>query len=241
MSAQMLFLAGGRGTRLGEHARNTPKPLLPVQGKPFLRILIEEARSFGVNRVILLAGHLGEQVRACFEETPVPGVSIDVIIEETARGTGGALLLAREMLADRFYLANGDSYFGFPLTDLAAIVTGPGWKASVALRHVEDCGRYGAVTCQDGVIKSFAEKSASGPGLINGGVYYLAREILDDIPDQEMVSLESDVFPALVRQNVLHGLACKGPFIDIGLPESLAEARAGLTEMLAEARRIRED
>jgi hypothetical protein len=106
---QAVFLVGGKGTRLGGLTANTPKPLLELApGLRFLDVLIEGAARQGFNDIILLAGHLGEQVVELYDGRTFRGARISVIREPEPAGTGGALRFAADRLAPFFMLANGD-------------------------------------------------------------------------------------------------------------------------------------
>jgi len=102
---------------------------------------------------------------------------------------------------------------------------------TIAVRHVEDTGRYGRVEIDQGLISSFGEKSHAGPGLISAGIYCLSRRILEAIGEPP-VSLEQDVFPQLVREKLLRAQILAGNFIDIGIPEDLKRAREVLPAWL---------
>jgi NDP-sugar pyrophosphorylase family protein len=85
-------------------------------------------------------------------------------------------------------------------------------------------------------VLAFEEKGGHvGPGWINAGVYLLQRQILEEIPANRPVSLEREVFPRWIG-NGLYGHPVRGKFLDIGTPESFAEAEAFFAP-LAEARR----
>src|SRR4051812_49038980 len=121
---QCAVLAGGLGTRLGALTANAPKPLLPCGDRPFLAWLLREFIRFGVEEFVLLTGHLSEQVEARVQElTALLPRKVRVVIgREPARGgTGGALYHAREHLAERFLLCNGDSLFDCNLARLLSI------------------------------------------------------------------------------------------------------------------------
>ena len=102
----------------------------------------------------------------------------------------------------------------------------------VALRRMADTGRYGRARLSGGAITDFAEKAtASGPGLINGGIYWLERSVLDWI-EALPASLEQDVLPRLAKAGLLGGRSYDGFFIDIGIPEDLARAQALIPEQM---------
>ena len=232
MIEQAVILCGGFGTRLGSLTKVTPKPLLPVGETAFLQILIQEVARSGVRKFLLLAGHLSGQIIAFAEKLPDAlgmNIQVDVAVEKLPAGTGGALYEARDLLADTFVLLNGDSFLDCPLHHLGALLSSSSNAVgAIALRHVEDSGRYGSVKLtSSGLISGFEEKnSAATAGLINGGIYLLRRSVLNYIrPD---CSLERDVMPCLAAEGRLLGYATDGFFIDIGLPETYKEAQNAL-------------
>jgi histidinol-phosphate phosphatase family protein len=220
---QILFLVGGRGTRLGDLTVHTPKPLLEIApGLRFLDVLIEEAARHGFNDIILLAGHHGAMVEQAYDGRRVREATISVIREPTPAGTGGALRHASNRLESNFVLANGDSWFDINWRALAADadITSLG---QLALRRVPDVSRYGAVELSGERIVRFVEKdSGRGAGLVNAGMYLLDHRILDWITGE--CSLERDVFPALAANGLLSGRPYDGYFLDIGLPDTFARA-----------------
>ncbi len=95
---QALFLVGGQGTRLGAITANTPKPLLEIApGLRFLDVLLEQAARHGFTNIVLLAGHLGEQVEASLSRAAECATRRSTVVRESVpAGTGGALALAQE-------------------------------------------------------------------------------------------------------------------------------------------------
>ena len=225
--AQAAFLVGGLGTRLGELTRATPKPLMDVAGRPFLAWLADSVVRQGVTELLFLSGYLAPQIEGVMAPFARQGVEVGYSVEPKALGTGGALAHARERLASRFLLLNGDSLFHIDLAELARDEAGEAPLARLALRRVADSGRYGSVTLAHGAVTGFSEKT-QGParsGLINGGVYVMQPAVLDQAPAGAF-SLERDLFPQLASEGRLEGRVFDAPFIDIGVPASLAEAQA---------------
>jgi D-glycero-D-manno-heptose 1,7-bisphosphate phosphatase len=229
---QALFLVGGRGTRLGSIAAATPKPLLEIApGTRFLDVLLEQAARHGFTDIVLLAGHLGEQVEALYQGRRVHDAAVTVVREPAPAGTGGALAVARHKLDPWFLMANGDSLFDINLRQLTA---GPlaGFVARLALREVPDASRFGLVTLAGDRIVAFSEKSAASAerGLVSAGIYLMNRSILDHV--ELPCSIETQVFPKLVDAGLLRGKRFEGYFQDIGLPQTLQEASRDIPRLL---------
>ncbi|WP_273185610.1 HAD-IIIA family hydrolase [Hyphomonas adhaerens] len=222
---QALFLVGGRGTRLGALSANTPKPMQEIApGVRFLDLILENAARMGFTDLVLLAGHLGDKVEEAYDGQRIGEAAIRVVRESQPMGTGGALAQAAQVLDEHFVLLNGDSFFDINLRALTAAPL-PEGGGRLALRMVEDTARYGSVQLDGARISAFIEKNPdlTGPGLINGGIYYLDRAMVSRI--EAPSSIESDVFPELVKEGRLEGLPFDGYFLDIGLPETLAQAQ----------------
>jgi D,D-heptose 1,7-bisphosphate phosphatase len=221
---QCVILVGGKGTRLGALTKDSPKPLLPVGGKPFVSYLIGEAARHGFTRIVLLAGFKAEAFETEIQALRRPGIEIDVLAEPEPLGTGGALRFAAPKLDDAFLLMNGDSLFDINLLDLTAQPLGDG-VGRLALKRQDDTSRYGTVVLAGEHIQTFAEKTAGGgPSLINGGVYWLKRDVLEHVGPGN-VSLETGVFPKLAAQGLLLGTVYDRFLLDIGLPDTLEQAQ----------------
>lgn len=230
---QAVFLVGGLGTRLGDLTKETPKPLLEVAGRPFLDILIENAASHGLRRFLLLAGHLGGVVAERYATWGAArGLKIECLVEAAPAGTAGALRFAKDHLDEVFLLANGDTLFAVDPSLLAETPANAGWRGKLALRRVADGSRYGNIRLDGSRVVSFGGPATPAPALVNGGVYILRREILDDVL-QTPCSLEADVFPAAAVRGELFAREFDSYFVDIGVPEDLARARDEIPQLLA--------
>jgi D-glycero-D-manno-heptose 1,7-bisphosphate phosphatase len=219
------ILVGGFGTRLGELTRTVPKPLLPVNGAPFLDHLLLEVARHGFTDVRLLAGHLGDQLRAYGGRRSLAGreIQITVHVEAQPMGTAGALLPLAGTANDTILLLNGDSWFDIDLRAFASSL--PDWAvARLALNRTTNLSRFGVVEFDDGRITHFA---ASGTGLktgyINAGVYLLRRSLIERITFTPC-SLERDFYPFLAQEGLLAAWPTESFFIDIGIPDDYAIA-----------------
>ncbi len=221
--AQVVFLVGGLGSRLGDLTTETAKPLLPVGGKPFLDYLLGEASRFGFRRALLLCSYRSDDVRRNYEGRVVRGMRIEVAIEPTPAGTGGALAQAADRLDESFFLANGDSLFDFNWLSLPSAGTGRSdWVARMTLASGISGSRYGRVDVERGQVHAFIPAGESNRP-INAGIYLMRKSILRWI-DETPCSLERDVLPRLAAEGLLEGYTFDGPFIDIGIPADFERA-----------------
>jgi D,D-heptose 1,7-bisphosphate phosphatase len=227
---QAVILVGGLGTRLGERTKATPKPMLPVGGRPFLDTLIDELARYDVfDEILLLAGYKAESIHARFDGTIRGRARLAVALEEAPLGTAGALVHAAGRLQERFLLLNGDSFFDFNILDLVARAKDS--LVHMALRADVVGDRYGRVALDGGRVRSFIAPGQGATGPVNAGVYVIDRSIVGRV-DKLPASLEQDVFPALAANGAMTGTAYRGYFIDIGIPDDLARADVELAERL---------
>jgi NDP-sugar pyrophosphorylase family protein len=219
------ILAGGLGTRLRSVVTDRPKVLAEVAGRPFLTYWLEVLAAQGFRDVVICSGYLADQVARCFGSSYGP-LRLHYSVEQEPLGTGGALRLALPRLAtDTVMVLNGDS---FCETDLATF-----WRthrerssrASMVLHFEPDTRRFGRVTMTaDSRLENFLEKGEQvRPGWINAGIYLLPRAWIEAIPEGRSVSLERDLLPSWLAGGI-YGFPSAGRFIDIGTPESFAQA-----------------
>jgi D,D-heptose 1,7-bisphosphate phosphatase len=219
---QAVILVGGKGTRLGERTANTPKPLVPVGGRPFLEYLLEECSRYGFSEVLLLCGYKAAAIVDQFSGRTVRGMKIATCIETEPAGTAGALYHARTRLADRFLLLNGDSIFDFNWLALG-VQKLRGALVRMATAANVPGNRYGRVAIESGRVRVLAAQDASLP--INAGVYVVSKEIISHIGSLP-ASLEVDVLPKLVGIGLVQAEIYRGRFIDIGIHEDLERSQS---------------
>jgi mannose-1-phosphate guanylyltransferase len=224
---QALVLAGGEGTRLRPLTLTTPKPVLPLAGRPFLTFMLDWLHGHGVEEAILSLGFLSDAVHEVLGDIQ-SGMRLRYVHEDEPLGTAGPVRLAADegYLADRFLVLNGDVLTDMDLGAEVAQHERTGATGTLALVEVDDVASYGVVPTDDeGKVLEFREKSP-GPAptnRINAGAYVLERSVVDLIPAGRAVSFEREVFPQMVG-NGLYGWAAEGYWIDIGTPERYLES-----------------
>ena len=196
--------------------------MLPVDGRPFLSLLVERLRTQGVRNVVFSVGHHAEVVMQHFGDGSDLGIRIDYIVEAEPQGTGAFLLLGRDVLDDAFFVLNGDTFFDVSLRDLERRLVGE-TQAVVALMEAQQPGRYGGVDFEHGIIRRFGRSASEDATVMSGGVYAM-RKVVAACVSAVPASIEADVFPALAQSGRLAGWLYPGPFLDIGLPDDLHSA-----------------
>jgi len=170
-----IILAAGLGLRLRPHTLHTPKPLLPVKGRPILDWALG-ALPRAVGRVVVVIHHLGEQVES-YLRGQKHVARWEVVRQEQPRGTGDALRSCRDLLqSDHFLVLNGDDLYG--AADLEALAR---CRAGVLVSPVDEPRRFGiAFLKPDGTLERLVEKpDLEGRRLANTGAYAFPRDILE--------------------------------------------------------------
>ena len=227
MGRQAVILSGGFGTRLAHVVSDVPKPMAPIKDKPFLEYIIEQLQKQGFDNFVFLTGYKSEIIENYFKH--LSGTRF--VKEETALGTGGAILNAFEYLNDDFFVINGDTFFDIDFSLLENF--GQNYPCTLALRYTNNIERYGFVDINDDFqVTSFVEKGHLPQdridGFINGGIYHIKKAVLNKYKSKfrnNFISLETEISPKLLRENQLYGLPLGGCFIDIGIPDDYYRAQ----------------
>ena len=221
-----IILVGGKGTRLQDVVSDRPKPMVIVAGRPFVEWLLLMLYDQGIRRAIMCTGHMGEAVEAYFDNGRDLNMEIVYARDPFPLGTGGAVRNALDKTdSKRLLILNGDSYFRLDLPSFLKTHLALNARASISLVQIEDSSRYGSVKInKNGIVLGFLEKSSRRhKGLINAGIYLLEREVVEEIPEGKMISLEREIFPNLIGTGI-YGMLYNKLFTDIGTPESFNKA-----------------
>jgi mannose-1-phosphate guanylyltransferase len=223
-----LVLAGGFGTRLRPLSCTRPKLLFPVGDQTQVDWTLKNLNAAGVDTVVMAVNYMAEALVRYLGPTK-HDLGIIYSREQRPLGTGGPIRKAKDLLnGEPFLVLNGDIIADIDYKRFIEFHKQKGALATVALVHVDDPSRFGAVELDlDGKIVKFIEKPAPGfapSNLINAGIYILDPKIFDYIPEKKKVSIEREVFPILAEEKKLFGYEVRGFWVDVGVPEDYLKA-----------------
>jgi mannose-1-phosphate guanylyltransferase len=225
-----ILLVGGMGTRLMPLTRDTPKPMLPLAGLPVTEHQILAAKRAGITTVVLATSYLSEIFTPYFGDGSRWGIKIAYAVEETPLGTGGAIKNGAAALNlsagsdEPIVIFNGDVISSHNLTKQIQEHIAHRADVTLHLTHVKDARAYGCVPVdEDGRVSAFLEKMDNPiTNTINAGSYVFHPSVIDTIAANTVVSVERDVFPALVAAGKkIYGYIEDSYWLDIGTPAAL--------------------
>jgi len=203
---QAVILAGGRGERLRPLTDKLPKPMAPINGKPFLDYLINSLVVAGIKKVLILLGYKGEVIRRRYSS--MHGIDVEFFQGMAKDQTGRRVLNAYDLLDDHFLLLYGDNYWPVELGGMVELYDNTKVKVSTTVfSNKNGTGEYGyennVVVADDGVVIKYDKKretlDANG---VDIGYFVVAKDALDPkIPGN--VSFEVDILPQFIAKKEL--------------------------------------
>ena len=232
---QAVILVGGEGTRLRPLTSTVPKPVVALVDRPMMAYMFEWLHGHGVDDVIMSCGFKATKVRDVLGDGSQYGIRLRFVEEPDPRGTAGALKFAEEYLEDRFLMLNGDVLTDLDLSAQLVQHEATGATGTLALVPVPDPSSYGLVRLrEDSSVEEFLEKPSPGTvldtNLISAGAYVLDRSVLDLIAPDRNVSIEREIWPALVGQGLYGFVDGAAYWIDVGTPERYLQATFDILE-----------
>jgi NDP-sugar pyrophosphorylase family protein len=217
-------LAGGLGTRLGAAVADTPKPILPVAGEPFLLHPLRLLARAGATRAVVCVGYLGERIAEVLGPERF-GIALSYAYDPPRlAGTAGAIRAALPLLGERFMVLYGDTYLRIDYAAVAAAHAAGGRAALMTvLRNEGRWDRSNAVYAGGRVLAYDKQEPTADMRWIDYGVGVLTAEALDAAPDDPDLA---GVYRELAARGELSGYEATERFYEIGTPEALAETEA---------------
>ena len=201
-----VIMAGGKGSRLLSITNDEiPKPMVPVDGKPLLEYQVEKLKTYGIKKIVMIVGHLGEKIVDHFKDGKDFGVEIDYIFEKEPLGTAGAFYYLKDKIdAKDFMLVFGDVFFDmdfdrmedfhFKNSALTTLLAHPnGHPYDSDLIRMDDTGRVVGFDSKHNVRDYWYDN------MVNAGMYIINRKLLDLVKEPVKTDFEKDILANQVK------------------------------------------
>jgi mannose-1-phosphate guanylyltransferase len=231
---QCVILAGGKGTRLRPLTIHTPKPIIPLVGRPFLHYQLDLLQRADIHDAVLSLSYQPQKIEDTFGDGSHIGMRIRYTVEPQPLGTAGAYKNAENVIDSPTVVFNGDILTDLDLSRVIAFHREHGAVATIVLTPVENPRAYGLVEVEaDGRVRRFREKPQSEAEIttntINAGTYILEPGVLAEVPAGNTYSFEYDLFPKLLAKGApVYAFVSNDYWIDIGTPQRYLEANLDL-------------
>ena len=201
-----VIMAGGKGSRLLSITNDEiPKPMVPVDGKPLLEYQVEKLKTYGIKKIVMIVGHLGEKIVDHFKGGKNFGVEIDYIFEKEPLGTAGAFYYLKDKIdAKDFMLVFGDVFFDidfdrmedfhFKNSALTTLLAHPnGHPYDSDLIQTDDTGRVIGFDSKHNVRDYWYDN------MVNAGMYIINKRLLDLVKEPVKTDFEKDILANQVK------------------------------------------
>ncbi len=225
-----VIMAGGLGSRLGELTQNTPKPLLPVGGKPVIAIIAEQLQKHGIEEIYISINYKGYKIKDWFENNPILGTKIKYLEEKEFLGTAGALSLLPTNLSEPFIVINGDIISPINYGSLLEFHQQSNKAMTLCTREYSFQVPYGVLQLNGSQLIKIIEKPTQNI-FINAGIYVLSPCILKHIPKCEKYDM-----PQLINNLIKDGkeIGCypvSDFWLDIGSRQDYVKAEEEINNL----------
>ena len=223
---KVVILAGGKGRRLQPYTMVFPKPLVPIDDKPILEIILKQLVQFDMKDIIMAVGHLSELIEAYFGDGKKFGVDIEYSVEQEPLGTAGPLRLFADKLDETFIMMNGDILTNLNLQELLEYHKQSGASATISMTNRKEKINYGIVeTNADNNLTGWKEKPSLDHN-VSMGIYVLEPAALEYIPEGKPFDLPDLIIALINAGEPVKGYPFDGYWLDIGRPQDYERALA---------------
>ena len=238
---QAVIFAGGIGERLKPFTIDNPKPMYPINGKPFMEYLINQIKSFGIKDIIILLGYLHEKVEEYFGDGKKFGVNIRYVVTEVSCDTEFRLKAAKDLLDDDFlmmYCDNicpinferlCDNYFKHgALIELTVYDNNDNWtKSNIIIDSIDEKlilyyadmdmrSKFSEPDLLSGKVTIY-DKKRTTPNLkyVDIGYAIVSKKVLTYM-SEENENFEAVVYPKILKENKLYATVSRHRYYSIG-------------------------
>jgi len=246
-------MAGGKGTRIASIARDIPKPMIPVCGKPILEHQINCLVKNGITSITIVTGYLEDHITKYFGNGNRFGCDIEYFSEKEPLGTAGALYKIKNKTSD-FILLNGDLIFDIDLTRMIEFHKEKNAQVTIAAHPNSHPYDSALVICdKNNRVTKWLNKEDERlyyKNLVNSGIHIISSDFIDKCPqEKEKVDLDRDMLKPSIKSNYNNSnsksksggiFAYSTPeyIKDIGTPDRLAQAEKDMEKGIINAKNL---
>lgn len=237
-------MAGGKGTRLQGIAKDIPKPMFPILGKPILEYQIESLKDCGIKDITLIIGYLGSVIQEAFGDGSKFGVNIDYIVEEVPLGSAGALYYLKGRLDEDFFLVYGDLILDIDWNRFMDFHKKRG--ALITLYGHPNAHPYDSdVIIVDGKDKvekiepKNKERDFYYHNFINAGIYCLSPEAIETITEPVKMDLEKKLVAEQITEGNVYAYHSSEYVKDMGTPDRLEAVSVDVKNGVVKAKNLK--
>jgi NDP-sugar pyrophosphorylase family protein len=225
---QAVILAGGLGTRLRPLTLKVPKPMVDINGKPFLEIKLRDMLERGIRDYVFCVGYLGNMIEEYFGDGSRFSARIRYSYDgEKLLGPIGALKNAQNLLEEDFVVTYGDNYVDVDYHEMAKKLRKSRALGVMAVLHNKNRWGKSDADVRNGYVVAYSKHSDKGFEWINYGVFALRKEALGLARSGD----EEEFFNELISRRELLAFKVSKRFYDVGLPDSLEEFKRLIASM----------
>ncbi len=218
---QAVILLAGEGTRMRPLTYTTPKPLLKISDKTILDYNLKQLKLNGINDIVLVVGHLQENIVKFTDNSS--DFKFKIVVQNERLGTGHALLQTKDLVEDRFIVICGDDLYHHE--DIRKAIKN---DLCVTAKEVDEPHKFGVFTLENGFVKELVEKPKNSiSNLVNTGLYILDRNIFNFLEKTQISKRkEFELTDAILQMSKEYGIKCEitNNWIPIGYPWDLLNA-----------------
>ncbi len=226
MKIDLIILAGGLGSRLGSLTKKFPKPLIKINNKSFLDILIRQLAKYNFENIYILAGYKGEQIYKKFNNKIYNFIKVKCFIEKKKLGTWGAINNYKKIFKNNFILTNADSLIKLNLHNfINKKINKQSMMKMILVKNINYKSNKTLAGLNLSKNKVVLSKRSQ---YMNGGVYFINKKLLNVSKYNKFKSLENQIIPNLIGRKKIEGIKTSNFFLDIGTYKNLKFAQKKL-------------
>tara|TARA_Y200000002_G_C22506861_1_gene589605 strand:- start:162 stop:842 length:681 start_codon:yes stop_codon:yes gene_type:complete len=198
---KVVILAGGLGTRISEYTKTIPKPMININKKPLILLIMKHFAKYGFKNFYIALGYKGEIIKKYFKTKKFKDWKVNLIETGQKTMTGGRLKRLKKYLGkETFLLTYGDGVSNVNLKQLVKFHKKN--KKILTLTAVRPPARFGAIKIKGNKVTYFKEKSKIDEGWINGGFFVMEPKIFKFLKNDKTF-LEREPLEKISKKNEL--------------------------------------